>query len=90
MTDGYFPDEESAEPLIIPYQQLSADALSAVIEEYITREGTDYGLIEKAVDTQIAAAKKQLEDGKVLIVFDPVSESCQMIEAQMLESYAKP
>lgn len=89
MTDGYFPDEEGAEPLIIPYQQLSTEALNGVIEEYITREGTDYGLIEKAVDTQIAAAKKQLEDGKVLIVFDPVSERCQMIEAQMLESYAK-
>ena len=29
--------------LAIPYQQLSADALDGILDEFVTREGTDYG-----------------------------------------------
>lgn len=29
--------------LAIPYQQLSADALDGILEDFVTREGTDYG-----------------------------------------------
>jgi hypothetical protein len=32
--------------IIIPYQNLSPEALPGVIEEFVTRDGTDYGLIE--------------------------------------------
>jgi len=30
----------------VPYNQLSPEALQGVIEEFVTRDGTDYGEIE--------------------------------------------
>ena len=29
--------------IAVPYQRLSADALDAILEDYVSREGTDYG-----------------------------------------------
>ncbi len=39
--------------MIIPYQMLSPEALRGVIEAFITREGTDYGAQEVALDTKV-------------------------------------
>jgi uncharacterized protein YheU (UPF0270 family) len=35
--------EEIPEPVEVPYGELSADLLHAVVESYVLREGTDYG-----------------------------------------------
>ena len=40
--------------LVIPAEQLSADALQGLIEEFITREGTDYGEVEWSLDQKVA------------------------------------
>ncbi len=38
----------------IPYVQLSPEALHGVIEEFVTRDGTDYGEFEVPLDTKIS------------------------------------
>ncbi len=38
----------------IPYDQLSPEALKGVIEEFVTRNGTDYGEAEIPLETKIA------------------------------------
>ena len=43
----------------IPPQQLSAEVLDALIEEYITREGTDYGEVEYSLEQKLAQVKAQ-------------------------------
>ncbi len=58
--------------------QLSEDALLGVIEEYITREGTDYGLQELSLEQKVAQVKRQLSSGISVIIFDPVTESCSI------------
>ena len=35
--------------MIIPYDQLSEEALNALIEDFVTRDGTDYGETELTV-----------------------------------------
>lgn len=56
--------------MIIPYQQISADALQALIEEFITREGTDYGDVEIELEHKVAQIRQMLKRGDVAIVFD--------------------
>lgn len=76
--------------MIIPYQQLSSDALQGLIEEFITRDGTDYGWEEVSLAAKVAQVKRQIETGEVVIVFDPATESVSLLtrrEAQLLESY---
>ncbi len=63
----------------IPPSQLSEETLQAVIEEFITREGTDYGLQNYSLEQKVLQVKSQLESGQAVIAYDPVSESCSLL-----------
>ncbi len=63
----------------IPSQQLDADTLTAIIEEFVNREGTDYGLAEYSLEQKVAQVKSQIDQGKVIIAFDIVTESCTLL-----------
>ena len=65
--------------VIIPYDQLSPDALYGVVEEFVTRNGTDYGEREASLEVKISQVINQLESGEVVIVFDQDSESCNIV-----------
>ena len=71
----------------IPADRLSADALSAVIEEFILREGTDYGVSEISLENKIDQVRRQLCDGDVLITFDPVTENCNLLTRHQYNQY---
>ncbi len=59
----------------IPYDQLSPEALQGVVEEFVTRDGTDYGEEEIPMETKIAQVLAQLRSGKAVIVFDQETDS---------------
>lgn len=65
--------------MIIPPERLSAETLRNLLEEFITREGTDYGDVELSLDTKLSQLQQQLATGQVLIWFDTASESAQLI-----------
>jgi uncharacterized protein len=65
--------------LIIPYDQLSQEALHGVIEEFVTREGTDYGESEVSLETKVQQVMNQLHSGKAVIVFDRKTETCNIL-----------
>jgi len=67
-------------PVKIPHEQLSPEALQGVIEEFLTRDGTDYGEIEVPLETRFAQVFAHLKSGKVVIVFDPDSQTCTLLE----------
>ena len=69
----------SEPPLVIPHTELSADALRGVIESFVLREGTDYGSHEYSLDQKVAHVLRQLQRGEAQIVFDPDSESVDVI-----------
>ncbi len=55
---------------------LQPETLTRVIEEFILREGTDYGMAEYSLDEKVIHVRRQLEKGKVRIVYDEKSDSC--------------
>lgn len=65
----------------IPYEQLSPEALHGVIEEFVTRDGTDYGEVEMPLETKMAQVLTQIKSGKVVIVFDQETESCTVLKS---------
>jgi len=73
--------------LEIPYQQLSATALRGVLEEFISREGTDYGAVELSLEEKCQRAVGRLERGEVCILFDADSERCQMVDREQWQRY---
>lgn len=71
--------EEKHSPIEIPLAALSEDALSGMIDAFIMREGTDYGVQEISHEAKVKQIKKQLENGDVKIVFDPNTETATLI-----------
>lgn len=67
--------------MIIPHEQLSADALRGLMEEFITREGTDYGW-ETSLERKVEQVRAQIERGDVVIVFDPATETVSLLSRQ--------
>lgn len=74
--------------MIIPYEQLSNDALQGLIEEFITREGTDYGIEEISLSTKVEQVKNQLKRREVVVAFDQATESVSILsrrDAELLQ-----
>jgi len=64
---------------VVPYTELSAELLHAVIESFVLREGTDYGEQEVSLQDKVARVVGQLKRGEARIVFDPESESITIV-----------
>lgn len=54
--------------MLIPHRQLSPKALQGLIEEFVTRDGADYGQTESALATKVAQVWRQLDQGVVVIL----------------------
>lgn len=63
----------------IPPERLSPEILQAVIEEFISREGTDYGISEVSLESKVDQVKRQVQRGEVVVTFDPETESCNLL-----------
>ncbi len=73
------PAEEPLAPVIVPYTELQPELLRSVIESFVLREGTDYGVVEMSLEHKVARVLRQLEQGKVEISFDPNDETVSLV-----------
>lgn len=64
---------------MIPYTELSEAALRGVLEAFVLREGTEYGERDFSLDQKVAQVTRQLQRGEAQIVFDPGSESIDIV-----------
>ena len=59
----------------IPHRQLSPTALRAVVEEFVTRDGTDHSSVEHRIELVL----HQLDVGGVELHFEPETETCNLL-----------
>lgn len=71
----------------IPHKALAPDTLRNLVEEFVTREGTDYGEREFSLDDKVAQVLRQLEEGKVVLLYDPATTSCQLEIRERVPQY---
>ena len=62
----------------IPIDRLKPDILLSVIEEFITRSGTDYGEREVPTDIKIKEVRHLLETGLAVLLYDEETETCNI------------
>ncbi len=65
--------------MLIPHHQLATATLRAIVQEFVTRDGTDHSSIEKRIETVL----RQLEKGQVELHFDEQDQSCQIVPCQI-------
>ncbi len=74
--------------MLIPPSELSHDALSGLIEEFVTREGTDYGHVDYNLEAKVDQVKAQLEQGDIVIIFDSTTESVNLMTKQQYQEWS--
>lgn len=63
--------------MLIPFEQIEADTLTRLIEDFVTRDGTDNG-DETPLHTRIERVRRALEKKQAVILFDVESQQCQL------------
>ena len=63
--------------MLIPHDALAVDTLTRLIEDFVTRDGTDNG-DETPLETRVQRVRRALDKGEAVIVFDPDSQQCQL------------
>ena len=72
--------------MIIPHADIAADTLNALIEEFVTRDGTDYGDIETSTATKVQQVTNQLDRKEVFIVYSEEYETCTIKSKDTFET----
>lgn len=68
--------------MLIPWRDLAAGTLDALIESFVLREGTDYGDAEVPLAVKVAQVRELIQRGEVLIVYSELHESVDLLSKQ--------
>jgi len=79
-------DEHAASErfLVLSPDDVSEAALVGLVEEFVSRDGTDYGEVERSLEQKVTAVRQQLSSGEVRIVFDREEEAVNLVNARDL------
>jgi len=70
------PHEEGVE---IPFEQLNAETLEQMIQEFVSRDGADWGDAGCTLEDKVAQVLLQLRNKRVKIVFDLRSQTANLV-----------
>ena len=65
--------------MIIPLEALNSETLTAIIEQFVLSEGTDYGERCYSLEEKVAHVRHQLETGSAILVYSELHESVNII-----------
>lgn len=71
--------------MLIPYQDLEQQTLVNIIEQYILREGTDYGEQEATLSEKSAEILAQIKNNDIYIIYSELTKSVTLISRQELQ-----
>lgn len=67
--------------IAVPAARLAADILQALLEEFASRDGTDYGERELSLNEKVERLQRQLTSGELQILFETESEQWDLVSA---------
>lgn len=72
--------------MIVPWQQIDSDALDNLVQEYVTRDGTDYGEREVSLERKVDQVREQLKKGLAVVWFDEYTETVNILPRDEIPS----
>lgn len=73
--------------MIIPIDRLDTETLDSIIQEYILREGTDYGFEECSMDDKKQQIKAQLTRKEIVLVYSELHETVNILPFEQFTSH---
>ncbi len=71
--------------MVVPHEKLSTEALRGLIEEFVTRPGTDTGYTEGSLDENVEMVMKQFKWGDIFVVYDANLQTANIIPKDKLK-----
>jgi uncharacterized protein YheU (UPF0270 family) len=71
--------------MIVPYEKLSLEALKGIIEEFVTRPGTDTGYTKGSLELNIDMVMRQLKHGDAFVVFDEATQTANIVPKEQVK-----
>lgn len=71
--------------MIIPLDQLSSETLTAIIEEFVLRDDSQFSTDDMNKAANIAQVKQQLEQGSAVIVYSELYESINILPSDQFK-----
>ena len=65
--------------VLIPHDQLSPEALQGLIEEFVTRNGTDNGDTRTTLEKNVKMVMGQLNRGEAVILYDHITQTANIV-----------
>ncbi|QXE87393.1 YheU family protein [Geomonas nitrogeniifigens] len=72
-------ETDDLEMVDVPYDRLNTETLRSVISEFVTRDWDEMGFYHYTLDEKTDQVMAQLKSGKAKLVFDPLTNSCNII-----------
>lgn len=73
-------DGEEGGPIEVPLDALQPETLQRIIEEFVLREGTEYGPGEYSLEGKVEAVQKALRQGKAVLFYDPKEGTSTIVQ----------
>ncbi len=70
----------------VPLNKLEARVLEALIEEFVSRDGTDYGERETSLAERVAAVDHQLHSGDLQLLYEQEAEQWDIVSREQAAS----
>ena len=64
--------------MLIPHSKLPPATLRAIVQEFVTRDGTDHSSVERRVESVLG----QLGTGRLELHFDRETETCNIVNVE--------
>jgi hypothetical protein len=65
--------------LEVPYERINPDTLRNMLQEFVTRDGADWGDAGCTLEDKVEEVLRQLRDRKVKVVFDLTSQTANIV-----------
>ncbi|MGB1141533.1 MAG: YheU family protein [Halioglobus sp.] len=74
--------------LLVPIDRLAPDTLVSLLEEFASRDGTDYGAREFSLEEKVEQLRGQLADSSLKLIYDSEGETWDLMEAEQADALA--
>lgn len=65
--------------IVVPYDQINPATLRTMIQEFVSRDGADWGDARGTLEDKVKQVLAQLNSGRVQVVFDLNSNSANLV-----------
>jgi uncharacterized protein YheU (UPF0270 family) len=73
------PAGQQEEGIAVPYERLEPDTLRKLIQEFVTRDGADWGEAGCTLEDKVEQVLRQLRSRKVKVVFDLAAQTANIV-----------